>query len=169
MNYIQIEKTNISCGPGIRVVLWVSGCNVHCDECHNQETWDPNVGQPFTDAAFEELIEALKPNYISGITFCGGEPMHPANAATIKTLAIKIRRIFGNTKTIWCYTGHQYEDYSWFLENMDVVIDGPYRKALRDITLAWRGSSNQRIIDVQKTMQTGQITLVKEIEIGEWK
>lgn len=104
----------------------------------------------------------MSADYISGITFCGGEPMHPKNAFNIKILALRLRKFFPN-KSFWCYTGHLFEDVKVFVEDMDVVIDGPFRKNLRDVTLAWRGSSNQRVIDVKKSLKENTVVLVDEI------
>lgn len=156
MNYLQIEETNISCGPGVRVVLWVSGCDFHCKGCQNPESWSFEAGKPFDEQAFQILIDALSHDYIRGLTFCGGEPMHPRNAFEVKDIARRVKEIFPN-KDIWCYTGYSYEDVSIFMEDMDVVIDGLYKEELRDVTLAWRGSSNQRVIDVKESIKQNEV------------
>lgn len=163
MNYLQIEETNISCGPGVRVVLWVAGCDFHCPECQNPESWSVDAGSYFDEAAFQKLIKALDHDYIQGLTFCGGEPMHPHNAFEVKKIAHRIKELFPN-KDIWCYTGYFYDDVELFMEDMDVVIDGLYKKDLRDVTLMWRGSSNQRVIDVKKTKELGKIKLLGGVE-----
>ena len=165
MNYHKIEKTSIANGTGIRVVLWCSGCSLHCKGCQNPETWSLCSGKPFDETAKAELFEALDKPYIQGITFSGGHPLEDANVETIYLLIKEIKEKFP-TKDIWLYTGYTLEQifpsvitdmldvnilYRQEIVNMcDVVVDGKYIEELKDITLKWRGSSNQRVWDIKK-------------------
>lgn len=147
-------------GDGLRVVLWVAGCSHYCEECHNPVTWDPSGGVPFTDAAREELYGILQESYISGVTFSGGDPLYCSNEPEILALAREIREKFPH-KTIWLYTGYEW-DYvkeREIVKYLDVVVDGEYKKLLRDTQLHWRGSSNQRVIDVQASLKKGEVVL----------
>ena len=165
MNYHKIEKTSVANGTGIRVVLWVSGCRMNCGNCHNPETWDFNSGKPFDEEVKQELFEALDKPYIQGITFSGGHPLEEENAPEIYKLIVEIKDKFPD-KDIWLYTGHQVEYiqgwYGNILELCDVVVDGRYVDMLRDVTLKWRGSSNQRVIDVKKSLNEHKIVLYKD-------
>ncbi len=158
MNYQKIETCNIGNGLGFRLVLWVSGCRHRCKGCHNQETWDFNGGNPFTEKQEKQIIKYLKPDYIKGITLSGGDPLDINNYDAILDLCKKIKNIYPN-KDIWCYTGYSYEELKEksILNYIDVLIDGEFELDKRDITLAFRGSSNQRIIDVKKTLATGEV------------
>lgn len=174
MNYHKIEKTSIANGEGIRVVLWVSGCSLHCRGCHNPETWNINSGTLFNENAKEELFEALDKPYIQGITFSGGHPLEYENLPKVYDLIKEIREKYPK-KDIWLYTGYTLSindfdntvDIGWdngllrnyILAMCDVVVDGKYIDELRDITLKWRGSSNQRVIDVKKTLKENKIVL----------
>lgn len=158
MKYHNILHDNMLNGDGLRVVLFVAGCSHHCENCQNPITWDPNYGVDFDDAAKKEIFEQLDSKYISGITFSGGDPLYKGNIATITALAKEIRQKYPS-KTIWCYTGGLYEEYKdeEIMEYLDVLVDGEYIEALRDLTCHWVGSSNQRVIDVKKTRETGSI------------
>ena len=161
MNYHKIEKTSIANGEGIRVVLWVSGCSLHCKGCHNPETWNINSGKPFNLESKKELYESLDKSYIKGITFSGGNPLE--SFPEVFALCKEIKEKFPS-KDIWLYSGYTYEEInqkvmSMILEYVDVLVDGRYIDELRDITLEWRGSSNQRVIDVQKTLKENKIVL----------
>ncbi len=147
-------------GDGIRVVLWVSGCENKCEGCHNQITWDKNGGLPFDKAAEDELFEALSKPFITGITFSGGDPMMPYNRDEIIRLIQKCRSEFPN-KTIWLYTGLLWDDIKDIkgLELVDVVAEGRFVESLKDNNLKWVGSSNQRVIDVKRTLEAGSIVL----------
>lgn len=174
MNYHKIEKTSVANGTGVRVVLWVSGCSLHCKGCHNPETWDLNSGKPFNEEAKKELFEALDKPYIQGITFSGGHPLENENVQTIYLLIKEIKEKFP-TKDIWLYTGYTLEqifptvvtdnfDINRFYRQTsvlmcDVVVDGKYIEDLRDITLKWKGSGNQRVVDIGKTVRKGKIVL----------
>ena len=148
MNYIKITKNDIANGPGVRCVLWVAGCKVHCRGCHNPQTWDFNSGKLFDENAKNELFTTLNKPYIQGITFSGGNPTD--NPYEIFLLAKEIKEKFPN-KDIWLYSGYTYEQIRQVKERfkilyyVDALIDGPYIDSQRDISLKWRGSSNQRI------------------------
>lgn len=147
-------------GDGLRTVLWVAGCGHKCKGCHNPITWDAKGGIEFDDAARQELFELLGRPYISGITFSGGDPLFPANRGEIGELAREINSRFPN-KTIWLYTGYCWEDIQDldFLELLDVVVDGRFEQDKFDPKLHWKGSSNQRVIDVKKTLKENKIVL----------
>lgn len=160
MRYHNITKDDMLNGDGLRVVLWVSGCNHNCKECHNPITWDIRGGLPFDQAAKEELFEELEKPYISGVTLSGGDPLHPDNREDIGKLVDEICDKFPN-KTIWLYTGYDWEDICQlsFIRKVDVVVDGEFIVAKKDNRLHWKGSSNQRVIDVQRTRMTGVVAL----------
>lgn len=146
MNYNKIEKFSTNNGDGIRVVLWGSGCSLNCKGCQNPETHDQFSGQLWTEESEKELFEALNHNYISGITYSGGHCLEPYNIEVVTELAKKIKKRFPE-KTQWLYTGWTFEKVKDFeiMKYIDVLVDGPYIDELRDITLKWRGSSNQQI------------------------
>lgn len=163
MNYLKIDKCSISNGIGVRIVLWVSGCAHHCPNCHNRETWDSDNGTLFDKKSEQKLFQLLEPDYISGITFSGGDPLGRWNKDTIKLLSETIKRKYPH-KTQWLYTGYEWadivsSDLIQIIKNIDVVIDGKYVDYQRDTSLAFRGSSNQHIIDVQKSLATNSIVL----------
>lgn len=178
MNYHNITTDDMLNGDGLRVVLWVSGCSLECKNCHNPQTWDFNSGIPFTDEAMQEILECLDKPYISGLTLTGGHPLEMENLETVKTIVQTVKEKFPQ-KDIWLYTGFRWENISRvithpeekrgydyvlaeFLPLIDVIVDGRYRDGLRDITLPFRGSSNQRVIDVQKSLKTGGVVLYCE-------
>lgn len=160
MNYHNITHDDMLNGDGLRTVLWVSGCTHHCKECQNPITWDPQGGIPFDEDAENELFSKLSKDYISGITFSGGDPLHPNNRETILRLAKRVREELPE-KTIWLYTGYLFDDIKTLdiIKYLDVIVDGKYVEKLRDITLKWRGSSNQRVIDVTGTRKMNKIVL----------
>lgn len=176
MNYLGIEKSSISNGPGVRVVLWVSGCTLHCKGCQNQESWGFNVGRLFDDTAKKELFDALDKPYIQGITFSGGHPLENNNVEDVYLLLKEIKEKFP-TKNIWLYTGYTWEKIfptvcldmfnvnnvyrKAAVEMCDFLVDGQYIEEQRDITLKFRGSKNQRIIDVQETLKRGTIITIQ--------
>lgn len=164
MRYHNITKDDMLNGEGLRVVLWVSGCNHNCRECHNPVTWDIRGGIPFDNAAKEELFEALGRPYISGITLSGGDPLHPQNREDISNLIDEICDRFPN-KTIWLYTGYDWEDINSLscIKKVDVVVDGEFIIEKKNVKLHWKGSSNQRVIDVQPSLLTGHVVIHKEI------
>ena len=167
-------------GNGLRVVLWLSGCSHHCYNCQNPQTWNPDSGIPFDESAKQEIFNELSKDYISGITFSGGDPLHENNLDNVLKLVQEIRISFPE-KTIWLYTGYdfdllnsKYNEYKYtpfaanadewltrweIISNVDVLIDGEYIDEQRDITLKWRGSSNQRVIDVKQSLTQNKIVL----------
>ncbi len=153
MRYHNITKDDMLNGDGLRVVLWVAGCNHCCKGCHNPITWDPDGGLLFDDAAKREVFEQLAKNYISGITFSGGDPLHPANAMAVREFMAEIKEKYPD-KTIWLYTGDVWENISAYplMKYVDVVVDGEFMAEKEDAKLLWKGSSNQRVIDVKKTL-----------------
>lgn len=160
MRYHNITKDDLLNGDGIRVVLWVAGCEHHCPNCQNPITWDPDDGLEFTNETVLEIFEELKKDYNSGITFSGGDPLYSGNREKVLTVASSVKSWFPN-KTIWLYTGYCWEDICDLpgIENIDVIVDGPYIDQLRDTVLKWRGSSNQRVIDVKRSLETKTIVL----------
>lgn len=160
MNYHKIEKFSTNNGKGIRCVLWCSGCSLYCKNCHNPETWNKKSGLEWSEEAEDELFSALSPNYINGITYSGGHPLEQYNIETITKIVKRTKEKFPN-KTQWLYTGYLWEDIKDLevIKYLDVVVDGPYIDELRDITLKFRGSSNQRVIDVQKSLKENKVVL----------
>ena len=147
MNYAEIKKVDIANGPGVRVSLFVSGCRNHCKGCFNPETWDFDYGRPFTRETEDEIIEALRPSWIQGLSILGGDPMEPENQEALLPFLRSTKEELPG-KDVWLYTGYRLEDVSGspLLPYVDVVVDGPFVEAEKDISLAFRGSSNQRII-----------------------
>lgn len=170
-NYAKINKFDIANGPGVRVSIFFSGCEHYCKGCFNSEAWDFNYGKEFEYNVFCEIEEAMRPSYIKGITVLGGEPMHPKNVYTLFALLHYVKMHHPN-KTIWVYTGYTYEElckidlnvYTQVFTLVDVLVDGRFDEALKDITLRFRGSSNQRLIDVKETLKNGKI-----IEWSDWQ
>ncbi len=160
MRYHNITKDDMLNGDGLRVVLWVAGCSHHCKNCQNPITWDVDGGLPFDEAAKEELFAELKKPYISGVTFSGGDPLHPANREDVGELIMQINREYPD-KTIWIYTGYLWDEVRDlpYVKKADVLVDGKFVEALKDNTLHWKGSSNQRVIDVKRTFAEGKIVL----------
>ncbi|MBE5906138.1 MAG: anaerobic ribonucleoside-triphosphate reductase activating protein [Lachnospiraceae bacterium] len=171
MNYGQIYYTDTANGPGCRTVLFVSGCTHHCKGCFNQETWDFNYGHPFTKEVEDEIVASLRPGYIAGLTILGGEPMEPVNQETVLRLIRRVRDEVPG-KTIWVYSGYTWEQLrdvgnlrchtditEELLRMVDVLVDGEFHEEERNITLLFRGSENQRLIDVAKSIQQGGIYL----------
>lgn len=160
MRYHNITTDDMLNGDGLRTVLWVAGCTHCCKECQNPITWDVNGGVPFDESAKKELFEKLNHDYISGITFSGGDPLHPLNREPITALAKEINETFPD-KTIWLYTGFLWEDLQneEILKYIDVLVDGEFMVDLLDTKLKWCGSSNQRIIDVPASLDAGRVIL----------
>ncbi len=171
MNYGNIKDKDIANGEGVRVSLFVSGCTHHCKNCFNSETWNFNYGNPFTHEVEDKIIKMLEPSFIKGLTLLGGEPLEPKNQVALLPFIKRVREKFGDTKNIWCYTGFVYDkdlisggrahtdSTDELISNFDVLVDGPFIEKLKNLSLKFRGSSNQRIIDIPKTLATGQITL----------
>ena len=160
MNYLTITHNDMLNGDGLRVVLWVSGCSLHCEDCQNKYSWNFNEGVLFDERAKEEIFSELKKDYISGITITGGHPLESQNIEEIEKLCKEIKINFPN-KTIWLYTGFIFEEIKNYsiLKYIDVLVDGRYEKELRDISLKWRGSQNQRVIDVKKSLISSEVVL----------
>ncbi len=165
MNYIKITKNDIANGPGVRCVLWVAGCDLGCKNCQNPSTWDFNSGKLFDKDAKEELFRILNKPYIQGLTISGGHPLALKNFDIVLNLVKEVKSKFPS-KDIWLYTGYTYEELyykgiSRILLYVDVLVDGPYIEAQRDISLQWRGSKNQRIIDVKETLKQGKVITIQ--------
>ncbi|MCD8090985.1 MAG: anaerobic ribonucleoside-triphosphate reductase activating protein [Clostridiales bacterium] len=160
MNYHNITHDDMKNGDGLRTVLWVSGCSHHCPGCHNPITWDASDGIPFDRAAEDEIFSQLNEDYISGLTLSGGDPLFPANREEVTALAKDVKESFPN-KNIWLYTGYLWEEIKdlEIIKYTDVLVDGRFIKALKDNNLKWRGSENQRVIDVKKSIETGSPVL----------
>lgn len=162
MRYHNITKDDMLNGDGLRVVLWLAGCDHHCKGCQNPLTWDANTGLLFDQKAWAEIENELKKDYIQGITFSGGDPLHPANRFfVLNRLSPIIKDTY--SKTVWIYTGYLWEDIKDLsgLENVDVLVDGPFMDEFKDINYPWGGSTNQRVIDVQESLKTGNVILYK--------
>ena len=160
MRYHNITHDDMLNGDGLRVVLWVAGCNHRCRECHNPITWDIDGGILFDDDAKTEIFAELDKDYISGITFSGGDPLHPANRAEVEALMEEIHAKYPH-KTIWLYTGYVWDAIKNlpYIQLIDVLVDGPFVLEQKDVKLHWRGSANQRVIDVKETLCQHQIVL----------
>ena len=159
MNYAALKKFDIANGPGVRVSLFVSGCRHHCKNCFNREAWDFDFGKPFTKQTEEEIFAELNKDYIKGLSLLGGEPFEPENRAELTQLLKRVREKYPE-KTVWCYTGFEFEKLSdqtarEMLSLIDVLVDGKFVEELKSPDLIFRGSSNQRIIDVKKSLEAG--------------
>lgn len=168
MYYGEIKKCDIANGEGVRVSLFVSGCTHHCPGCFNQDTWDFDYGKEYTQETEDEILKALSPGYINGLSLLGGEPFEPQNQEVLVRLLRKVKEQYPE-KNIWCYSGYLFDkellsesrarcEYTdEMLSMLDVLVDGRFVEALKDIRLVFRGSSNQRVIDVQKSLETGTV------------
>lgn len=173
MNYAKIRACDVANGEGVRTSLFVSGCRNHCKNCFNKEAWDFSYGEPFTKECAEKILAYLAPDYISGFSLLGGEPFEPENQAPLAELLAQIKEAYPQ-KSVWCYTGYDLEkellpgrlgDRATVLKMLsciDVLVDGRFVEELKDLNLRFRGSSNQRIIDVQRTLREGEIVLWEE-------
>lgn len=166
MNYHNITKEDMLNGEGLRVVLWVAGCSHQCKGCQNPITWNPDYGVTFDDNAKAEIFAELEKDYISGITLSGGDPLYCGNIGPVTELAKEIKQKYPN-KTIWCYTGGLYEEYkdAEIMRYLDVLVDGEYIEKERDISLPWKGSKNQRVIDVPASIIESDVALLDERDI----
>lgn len=176
MKYAKIKRCDVANGPGVRVSLFVSGCNHHCKNCFNREAWDFNYGKDFTEEEENQIIEDLKPDHISGLSLLGGEPFERQNQGGLVPLVKKVKQTYPNKK-IWCYTGFTFdkqiigemieqenrETTKDLLDNIDYIVDGRFVEELKDPKLRFRGSSNQRIIDVKKSLAQKEIVLWDEL------
>lgn len=167
MNYGEIKRTDVANGPGVRVSLFVSGCTHYCKGCFNSEAWDFNYGKPYTEQVEEEILQALRPDFIKGLTILGGEPMEEVNRLSVLGLMKKVKEQFPE-KDIWCYTGYEYEKdlLRWILEGrsevaqmlqyIDVLVDGEFVETRKNLSLTFRGSENQRLIDIPVSLKYGK-------------
>ena len=166
MKYAKIKKTDVANGPGVRVSIFVSGCHHHCEGCFNSEAWDFNYGNDFTEDTIQEIIEAMNHDYITGLSLLGGEPFELINQKGLLHLLKKVKEVYPD-KTIWAYSGFLYDelkemDYpetKEILSLIDVLVDGKFVESLKDPNLYFRGSSNQRVIDMKKTLKSKKIVL----------
>lgn len=170
MNYATIKNCDIANGPGVRVSLFVSGCTHHCKGCFNQEAWDFHFGKPFTQETIGRILAMLAPGYIGGLTLLGGEPFEPENQGPIVELLRQVKATYPE-KSVWAFSGYLFDRdilpgklgdpaiTREYLGYLDVLVDGPFVEAKKDLALRFRGSSNQRLIDVPKTLKEGKIVL----------
>lgn len=168
MNYAEIKKYDVANGVGVRVSLFVSGCTHHCRECFNKETWDFHYGKPFTEKEIDDIISYMEPDYIEGLTLLGGEPMEPVNQEGLLPLLRRVRATYPQ-KTVWCYTGYLFDRdirdrmckesavTGELLSYLDVLVDGEFVLERKNLKINFRGSDNQRIIDVKKSLETGGV------------
>ncbi len=173
MNYATIKNCDIANGPGVRVSLFVSGCTHHCKNCFNEVAWDFDYGQPFTQDTIDEILNLLKPDFIRGLTLLGGEPFEPQNQPAIVELLRQVRRTYPN-KSIWAFSGYLFDTEilsgrlgPWeitkeYLSYLDVLVDGRFVESLKNLSLRFRGSENQRLIDVPASLEQGRVVLWKD-------
>lgn len=174
MNYGEIKKNDISNGIGVRTSLFVSGCRHHCKDCFNAQTWDFGFGEAFTEQTMMEILESCEPDWINGLSLLGGEPFEPENQRVLLPFLVMFKEKFPD-KDIWCYSGFTFEEITGraksrvktdvsaeMLSLIDVLVDGRFEESKKDISLKFRGSSNQRIIDVKKTLSEKRIVLYME-------
>lgn len=163
MRYAQIRQLDVSNGKGVGVSLFVQGCPIHCINCFNKSTWDPNGGKLWTPEVEKKFLDLVNRDYIKRVSFLGGEPLYSINIPTIKHLL----QVIPNTKSKWIYTGYRWENFSREQERTivlaDYVVDGPYIDDLKDMRLEFRGSSNQRIIDVKKSLESGSVVTLENL------
>ena len=174
MNYADIKKIDVANGEGVRVSVFVSGCNHHCKGCFNQCAWDFNYGKKFTEKEEQQIIDYMNHDYISGLSLLGGEPLEPKNQEGLLPLVKKVKEKFPD-KNIWCYTGYLFDQEllsesrarcevtDELLSYIDVLVDGKFIEELKDLSLKFRGSSNQRIIDVKQSLEKDEIILYKDL------
>ena len=184
MNYATIKNCDIANGPGVRVSLFVSGCTHHCKGCFNEVAWDFDYGQPFTNETIQTILDMMKPGYIKGLTLLGGEPFEPENQGPIVELLRQVKKTYPD-KSIWAFSGYLFEKITshtlgdWavtreFLNSLDVLVDGPFVEEKKNLALRFRGSENQRLIDVPATLASGKIVLWEDWQtegkgLKEWK
>ncbi len=176
MYYGALKKTDIANGPGVRVTLFVSGCTHHCKECFNPETWDFNYGEEFTDKTVKEILQSMKPGYIRGITILGGEPFEPSNQEHVLKLIKQIKKEFPS-KDVWMYSGYLFDEEllkesrarceytDELLSMVDVLVDGEFVIDKKNIMLKFRGSENQRIIDVKASLELGNVVVIPDEKV----
>ena len=184
MNYATIKNCDIANGPGVRVSLFVSGCTHHCKGCFNEVAWNFDYGQPFTSETIQTILDMMKPGYIKGLTLLGGEPFEPQNQGPIVELLRQVKKTYPD-KSIWAFSGYLFEKITshtlgdWavtreFLSSLDVLVDGPFVEEKKNLALRFRGSENQRLIDVPATLASGKIVLWEDWQtegkgLKEWK
>ena len=163
MHYNTIRKMDISNGPGVRVSIFMQGCVFHCKNCFNPETWDFEAGKEFNEDTVKEVLDLCKASHIKGLSILGGEPMHPKNIEGTTKLAKAFKERFPE-KNLWCWSGYSFDELKdkEILKYADVLVDGRYVDDLHNPLLKWRGSSNQRVIDVQKSLKQNKVVLLKE-------
>ena len=174
MNYATIKNCDIANGPGVRVSLFVSGCTHRCPGCFNEVAWDFNYGEPFTQETIDYILSLLKPGYIKGLTLLGGEPFEPQNQKGVVELLRQVKKQYPE-KSIWAFSGYLFDrdmlsgklgDLTEYLSYLDVLVDGPFVEAKKNLSLRFRGSENQRIIDVKKSLASGKIVLWDDNQKG---
>ncbi len=161
MRYNKIRKMDISNGPGVRVSIFFQGCSFHCEECFNKDTWDFAGGKEFTDETINRVLELCDNDVIKGLSLLGGEPMHPSNIEGTTALAKAFKEKYPN-KSLWSWTGYKFDEYvknKEISKYLDVLVDGQFQVNLKDPTLKWKGSSNQRVIDVQESLKQDKVVL----------
>ena len=167
MNYATIKNCDIANGPGVRVSLFVSGCTHKCKGCFNEVAWDFNYGEPFTQQTIDLILQMMKPSHIKGLTLLGGEPFEPQNQGAVVELLRQVKKEYPN-KSIWAFSGYLFDkdiisgrlgDTREYLSYLDVLVDGPFVEAKKNLSLRFRGSENQRLIDVPKSLAFGEIVL----------
>ena len=167
MNYAAIKNCDIANGPGVRVSLFVSGCTHHCPGCFNEEAWDFDYGVPFTEEVMDKIVDMMRPDYIKGLTLLGGEPFEPQNQQGIVQLLRKVKAQLPQ-KSIWAFSGYLFDkdilsgrlgDTREYLSYLDVLVDGPFVEAKKNLSLRFRGSENQRLIDVPASLESGKVVL----------
>ena len=166
MRYNLIRKMDISDGPGVRVSIFMQGCEFHCKNCFNPETWNFNGGKEFNDNTINEVLDLCKPSHISGLSILGGEPMHPRNIEATTALAKAFKEKYPQ-KNLWVWSGFLFDKDlkdKEVIKYIDVLVDGQYKDELHDPTLSWRGSSNQRVIDVQKSLEKDEVQILEDIK-----
>ena len=184
MNYMEIKKYDIANGPGVRTSLFVAGCTHHCKGCFNPQSWDFKAGKLFDDSTIEEIVESMKPDYIKGLTLLGGEPFEPANQKELLPLVKRIKQEFPD-KNIWAFSGYlfdkqimevmakKYDFTKEFIKYIDVLVDGEFHEDEKDLSIIYRGSRNQRIIDVKASLKKKKIVLHEKDAVrlgeGKWK
>lgn len=174
MNYAEIKNCDIANGPGVRVTLFVSGCNHHCPGCFNEVAWDFDYGNPFTEETEQSILNMLSPNYVSGLTLLGGEPFDPRNQEAMVSFLRKVRLQYPK-KSIWAFSGYTFdqlisgdvgdlETVKEYLSCLDVLVDGPFVELKKNLSLRFRGSENQRLIDIPKTMSCREVVLWRDFQ-----
>ena len=170
MNYATIKNCDIANGPGVRVSLFVSGCNHHCKGCFNREAWDFSYGQPFTQATIDEILKLMEPSYIQGLTLLGGEPFDPRNQEAVVQLLRAVKKVYPE-KSIWAFTGYLFDRdilpgklgdpqiTREYLSYLEVLVDGPFVEEKKNLSLRFRGSENQRLIHIPASLASGEVVL----------